>query len=144
VSLKTWKVEFYPVPADQVSKADALDHSIRKWEGLTKINLKKHGLIVDGTELSEHGNADSESFFVDAESCALCANYQHRTGVGVGWSCGECPLFLLRGGMCCESVGRELSSPFDKFDARNDPIPMLNLLKRAKVRGAIRGKAAGG
>lgn len=40
MSLKTWKLEFYPVEASTVSKEDALDHSLRKWEGLTEENLK--------------------------------------------------------------------------------------------------------
>lgn len=43
MSLITWKAKFYPEPANaRMSKRDALLHSLRKWEGLTKENLKKH------------------------------------------------------------------------------------------------------
>jgi hypothetical protein len=36
MSLESWKAEFYPIPADEVKKKDALAHSLRKWEGLRK------------------------------------------------------------------------------------------------------------
>ena len=34
MSLKSWKAEFYPVTASRVSKKNALEHSLKKWEGL--------------------------------------------------------------------------------------------------------------
>lgn len=45
MSIKTWKEEFYPVkPRKSMTTKEAIEHSLRKWEGLRKSNLKKHGL----------------------------------------------------------------------------------------------------
>lgn len=33
MSLKTWKAEFYPVPAGTTTNVEACKHSLRKWRG---------------------------------------------------------------------------------------------------------------
>ena len=44
MSIESWKAEFYPTPADEASKDQAIAHSLRKWEGLRKENLDRHEL----------------------------------------------------------------------------------------------------
>jgi len=45
MTIKTWKEEFYKVkPSKRMSKVEAIQHSLLKWQGLTKSNLKKHGV----------------------------------------------------------------------------------------------------
>ena len=48
MSLKTWKKEFYPISASRVRKdaIAAIEHSLRKWRGLTKDQMKRHGVGV--------------------------------------------------------------------------------------------------
>jgi hypothetical protein len=124
MSLATWKSEFYPVEAKDVPEADALDHSIRKWEGLTTENIVKHHMTVGyGRIISSRGG----EFTIDGESCALCAVYFSETN-----KCRPCPLVSVRGVSCDNEGEGEDNSPFNHFLEYNDPIPMLNLLKKAK------------
>ena len=58
MSLKTWKKEFYPKEAIDAIKTElmATKHSLRKWRGLTKANLKKHGLVQTGDFIHKKNN----------------------------------------------------------------------------------------
>lgn len=115
---KTWLKEFYPVPAHKVSAEDALDHSIKKWEGALEENLEKHGL-----------DCPPMGFYSD--SCALCAHYYMATDNKP--VCGGCPLFMVRGNVKCY-VKRpcEEMSPFNEYNSFSNPRPMLTWLKKAK------------
>lgn len=48
MSLQSWQDEFYPVEADQPqTQLDAARHSLQKWQGVMKKNLKRHGLTLN-------------------------------------------------------------------------------------------------
>lgn len=116
MSKASWMSEFYPVDASAVSKAQALNHSIRKWMGLLPENLKRH-------RLSE------PPFSVDADTCALCKIHWTQE------SCGECPLYLVRGRVRCDSetvADAPGWSPFDAYTERGNARPMLAWLLAAK------------
>lgn len=117
MSEETWIAEFYPVPAENVSAEDALDHSIKKWEGALRKNLKKHGL-------------ESAPIVFDGDSCALCVNYLY---IPKKTACKCCPLFIVRGNVnCCNERPGEWMSPFDQYGLEENPRPMLTWLKKAK------------
>lgn len=91
MSIKTWKKEFYPKSAtSRMSKKAAIEHSIKKWEGLLPDNLKKHDVIFD-----RYGNVhDYEiKFEISDQSCALCQKYMHKC-------CAKCPLYEKLGFEC--------------------------------------------
>lgn len=114
MSLISWKKEFYGKPASKVkTPKEAILHSIRKWEGLSKKNIAKHGAYMEPA----------------ASSCAMCRIYVNYDK----WdSCEECPLYIVRNGLSCDSpTPREILSPFNKFYKDRDARPMQSLLKRA-------------
>lgn len=123
MSLKTWKAEFYPRPAESVkTKRAAVLHSIRKWEGLLPENLKRHGVEVDmGDLIDEYGKL----FQMDESSCALCQLYLNDT-------CVSCPLSQARGSVPCDSEKRsENTAPYKTWFSSDDPKPMLRWLRKA-------------
>lgn len=111
MSLETWKAEFYPIPADGVPEGEALAHSLKKWEGLRKENLKKHGLR---TRFGRLGN-----IHIDASTCALCHHYLH-TAAG---TCIACPLSTVYAVNCDEQ--------YMAWGHSRDPEPMIALIKYA-------------
>ena len=113
MSEETWLAEFYPVPANEVSAEDALDHSIKKWEGALRENLEKHGL-------------DEPPIDFDSDACPLCVHY-------IEDGCTRCPLYIARGDVdcCTETRSDEKLSPLDHYGEGN-PRPMLYWLKKAK------------
>ena len=122
MSMKLWKKEFYPVPANKVAKKDALAHSLRKWEGLTKAALRKHGIEVYGCSL--YGKDGRWGLSISNESCALCHKFYDREQE----SCTSCPL------VNCEKQ-------FQSWCNRSNPNPMLALLRKAVRTQAKKGKA---
>ena len=106
MSFQSWQKEFYPKPADRTSKASATAHSLQKWLGLTKKNLKKHQCkMVYGRVLSESGGG----LDIDAASCALCHHYFHYDRN----DCGKCPLYLVRGSVKCDhTMATEERDPY--------------------------------
>lgn len=107
-----WIKEFYPVEASEVSKKNALLHSLRKWRGLTKENLSKHGL-------------SSSPIPIDSGSCALCYYY-------INDECKKCPLYILRNGISCDELTEdETNSPYGYFLDEKDPTLMIDLLEEA-------------
>lgn len=130
MSIETWKSEFYPIPADECPKEEAVAHSLRKWTGSRLENLYKHNLrqrvclIID--------DINYEEFSFAAETCALCKkfydnepeinDYLHR--------CSRCPLFQVRGNVACDEERRdEEESPWGK--GIHDPEPMIMWLTLA-------------
>ena len=124
MSMKSWKKEFYPVPAKEVPEEEALDHSIQKWKGLQKDNLARHELIHDDDRLISDSD-ESNSLKIDSESCALCIH--HAIGKG---TCERCPLFLALG-MSCD-YGWHGESPYGIFVNGGNAKPMLAALLKAK------------
>ena len=130
MSLATWKKEFYPIEASEVKKKDALDHSIRKWRGLSAASLKKHrvGKDLGDRTLFDMGE-NVEWFTINTTRCALCKHYY----ISVHGHCTGCPLFTVnKGTRCDEGATGEANSPYHHFIKFNDPKPMLKLLRKAK------------
>ena len=127
-TVEEWLQRYYPKEACETLKEDALEHSIRKWEGLLHENLP------DGFEPPVE---------VDAETCALCYHYTEEypeeppVASGDNWieferDCLECPLCKVRGNVrCYQDLPNELS-PFQAYNLLGDPEPMLEWLKKAK------------
>lgn len=119
MSLETWKKEFYPVDAKNVSEDEAIRHSLRKWRGLTKENLEKHDLEKIGKTILEKAIVDK--FHVDGYTCSLCNFY-------VDDRCTDCPLYKLRSSTPCD-IGS--LSPYRIWVENDDPQPMIALLEQA-------------
>lgn len=120
MSIETWKREFYPIDAkSEMSEKEAILHSIKKWEGLTKENLNKHMLDADvdcGWLSDEFG----EAFFdIDSSNCALCAKFiQH--------GCQDCPLYKKQGFVCGKG---DKTDGYLAWSQDADPSLMLENLK---------------
>lgn len=119
---RKWLEKYYPVPANKVSKSEALEHSIQKWRGLQLPVLKRHGLTVSDYAVR---TADGRHVLeIDTGTCALCNHYyDHSRG------CPDCPLTRkaipeLEG--CIKAFG--------KFVRFGKAKPMLNALLRARRR----------
>lgn len=129
MSLESWKAEFYPTPATEPQTAiEALEHSLRKWRGLTASNLKHHRLRKSVMCLAD----DWDQLDIDGESCALCQlfNFAHgREG------CTSCPITLYRckdseeEPLLVEYCYREYRAWTEHKEASADPYPMIKLLE---------------
>ena len=124
MSIESWKAEFYPIGAKDVPKQHALGHSIIKWHGLRKENLRKHGCrILWRSEVVDDAGCGLE---IDANSCALCTYYWSHSG------CGSCPLAIARGGVACDKERHdEQFSPYKHWLRTGNPMPMLGWLHLA-------------
>lgn len=123
MSIETWKAEFYPVEADKVPEELAVEHSLRKWRGMTAENLAKHCVDVDTGFVYEPGRFKG-AFEIDSESCALCQVHLREKSDKL---CGRCPLLQHLGKRCDEDDdGR---SPFRVFMYNDDPLPMIAALE---------------
>lgn len=133
MSLETWKAEFYPVSAGSKSwgKLKALEHSLKKWRGLRKKNLDKHGVTkeLDSSDLNYSENGVDWTFFVDARSCALCKLYLPKEGQE--GTCSKCPLFEARGRRCDRADVPLGVSPYRDFKEYSNPEPMIKLIEKA-------------
>lgn len=126
MSLETWINEFYPQDAvefrvdSSLNDMDAIEHSIKKWEGLLQENLEKHCVVY---RRNQNIVTDMESsgahIFISSGSCALCVVHYSK--------CSACPLGISYGKPC--DCGR--NSPYRHFRATKDPEPMINELKKA-------------
>jgi hypothetical protein len=118
MSLQTWKDEFYPIHAFKAvgSELEAAKHSLRKWIGLRKENLEKHGLERKGREISSTDFINFP-FSISESSCALC---QYHDGY-----CNDCILYTLGNG--CEEEGSE----YIIWVNEGDPEPMIKALEEA-------------
>lgn len=135
MSMSSWKKEFYTKGASSqsVQKSDlsAIQHSLKKWRGLTKENLQRHGLVHEGKGIVVSADPEHYSeFAIDDETCALCIKYCNAYG-----SCLLCPLSEVRGGLSCDSVPgfREKQSPYAAFSQKGNPKPMIKLLERVEA-----------
>lgn len=127
MSLETWKAEFYPIDASKVPVEDAVQHSLRKWRGLTKENLASHELSRNRRSIEEGGYGGSLP--INSESCALCHHYFNGN---VQDSCDGCPLFESLGRICyegCEEDNRD--SIYHQFTINGNPLPMIAALEKA-------------
>mgnify|MGYP001590096016 CR=1 FL=1 len=122
MSIQTWRDEFYKEEACYVSEKKAVKHSLKKWKGLTKANLKRHHLDHDGVYIFDDDGAD---FDIDDSTCALCCAY--------GNECNVCPLAIARDGIACyEVMDDENESPYGAWIHGKDAKPMIGWLKEAR------------
>lgn len=130
MSLSTWKKEFYRIPASQVSKRYALQHSLRKWIGLRPTNRKKHNVSLDKTELRLVNTPDLsrsrqgdcvDCFYMYSDSCSLCQHFDDND------ACKDCP--LVKAGIIGCKFG---DSPYDKFIYDQSVVPMIKALEKAQ------------
>jgi hypothetical protein len=129
MTLKSWFDEFMPIPASKAHKTDleAIEHSLKKWQGLTKANLKKHGLeLTIFNNICEIDNSNKK-LVINCDSCALCLKHTrcHRTL--------NCSLQAVRENAraCDEQTFSETISPWHAWGRNGDPKPMIRLLKKA-------------
>lgn len=128
MSLETWKAEYYPVPATEVAKADAVAHSLRKWEGLRLEAVERYGLAAGGRMLRNQ-HREAGVFMIIDTTCALCIQYlEARHG------CPLCPLKIVRGVPC--DVDLEIGdhtepAPYVEYIHGGDPEPMISWLNKA-------------
>lgn len=120
MTMQTWKREYYPVPAHKVeTKEQAIEHSIKKWEGLTKEALEKHGINKE-----EEGNYiyyNLTTFNIDVDSCALCYLYLNGDNYN---PCAGCPLYQSGNGCM-----RKNKNPYDEWVNNNNASLMVNALR---------------
>lgn len=110
MSLETWKKEFYFIDARAVPVEQAVEHSLRKWIGLRRENLDKHGVSIEGKRIyGEDGR-----LFISESSCALCWYYIEN-------HCCHCPLYAVLGRPCDSSR----SAPYQQFIFDRNPEPMI-------------------
>lgn len=129
MSFQSWCKEFYPVPAERVSKRQALAHSIRKWTGLLRSNLRKHGIGPTGWwSAFDTIGADDGELLVNSDSCALCIHHHLNNNP----PCRRCPLALVRDGVPCDTRrDDEDDPPYSRFLDTGDARPMLRWLRAA-------------
>jgi hypothetical protein len=131
MSLETWKQEFYPEPADECSAERAVAHSILKWTGLLKENLKKHNVW---RKLGEWNltSINDERFTVASDSCALCYHYLEPADEEET-PCKRCPLYQVRDEVSCDNFkSGEFYPPFGEWLHQDKPEVMLDWLKQIK------------
>lgn len=140
MSKETWLAEFYPTEADECPKADAVEHSLRKWVGLLPQNLKKHDVRIVGRSVFTPSH--ELVLAPDMENCSLCVHYygdldepdEHAR------ECSRCPLSQARDHVPCdehrddEALSGHSSSkaPWFAWTEDGDPKPMIKWLRRAK------------
>lgn len=123
MSIKTWKKEFYPKSAaSRMSKKAAIEHSIKKWEGLLPENLKKHEVVID---VCGNIHDDEIKFEISDQSCALCQKYWVEC-------CIKCPLYKKLGFVC--GKGKiEAGDGWVYYMEEGDPELMLKNLRSLLV-----------
>lgn len=126
MSLESWKQEYYPIPANEVSKADAAKHSLQKWIGLRVVNRINHAVQLDYGELKDndvdHESCDYDSLDIDSSSCALCVHHLKETDLAV--TCTGCPLAAALG-RPCDTPG----APYNSFLGTGNVEPMIKELQ---------------
>lgn len=132
-----WRSEFFPEPT-RVSESykvitvgeirRATELSLLKWTGYLTANLKKHGLQKSPYRIVPEG-----LFVPSGRNCHLCVLVDAPSTVITG-SCKACPLYLVRGGVECDSAtATEKIDPYRAFTAHGRPAPMIRWLRRAEV-----------
>lgn len=117
MSEQSWIDEHYPIPASEVPIEDALQHSLRKWVGARKENLKKHGV-------------EKPPFRYSSRTCALCCHCCVAGPYVEGGGCAPCPLFKVRGAPCDQRISKGVN-PYRLYTMRGDPEPMIELIEAA-------------
>ena len=142
MSFETWKAEFYPVCATEVEPGlPSIEHSLQKWTGALPDNLEKHGCQYKFYGVYEIDSDKSKFIRFNSRTCALCMNHICKSnleplnsykGNPAFEACSElefqeCPLAQVLGMPC------DLGEVTIYSDAQENPVPMIEALKKAKV-----------
>ncbi len=125
MTIKSWKLEFYPITALDLVRSGAtwvlaLEHSLLKWKGLRAHNLEKHGCRkVCGISIRGAGE-----FYFNGESCALCHLADPVKGRYNNELC-DCKLCQIH-----KVTGQDCDSAWLAFVHDDNPNPMIALLVR--------------
>lgn len=130
MSYKTWKKEFYPVPASRVKKDSAVDASILKWTGCLPKNLAKHGLTRDESTL--YDDDDRDCMELQDKTCALCKHYYEFDEDTCALTCPKCPLKLATGGTCGESSDENPDGKNPYYDVVTNSKPVSSIVRALK------------
>ena len=123
-----WLAAFYPVPACDTPKEQAIEASLRKWRGLEPEVLEDYGLRKDWLFI-DSGTGTSHVLTIDGYTCALCEHYYDGDN-----ECLSCPLALSRGGVACDHKHKgEKRAPYFHWSETGDPKPMIAALEAALV-----------
>ena len=139
-SVDSWKQQFYPIPATDASAwtvIEAIDHSIRKWEGATPESLLAHGCELKTTMIGQlpvivgvTSRDTGEVVYFDSDSCSLCVRghdaVAHNQQLD---ACGNCPIRVSLGGRTCVELA---SGPYREFCRTGNPQLMLDALRDAR------------
>lgn len=119
MSLESWKAEFYPIDAKDVSIEAAPAHALLKWIGYRDENLAKHGLVrISEYAIGEYNDDTCSSFTAGYDECALCVHYlieeEDEYGI-ISSSCTTCPIYKLTRYACGheESIYSDLSVAYE-------------------------------
>lgn len=125
MTLKTWEKEFYPKSASsRMTKRQAIEHSLKKWQGLTHKNLIKHGLETGFKSILEIDGR--EEIYINSITCALCVKYLDYDAEE-GKYCVRCPLVQTLGKPC----DIDDFSPYVKWFETGNPAAMIKALQKA-------------
>ena len=131
MSIQSWKKEFYPVDASKCRKSilKALKHTLLKYTGTLKKNLKKHDIEKgkgSGRLFDCRGMSYGKLGFGE-DTCALCNNPSDFP------DCEKCVLYESGNGCLSENDG-DWKSPYHVFTIDNDPMPMIRIVKKLIVK----------
>lgn len=126
MSMQTWAKQYFDGNLDRFKEIEdpmipALEHSIRKWRGLSPAALQRHGLKRDRECIFD----EATELTVSNETCALCFLY-------LSTYCYDCPLHMFLGCRCDETIKPEdFEDSYRAFTRRGDNRPMLKALRGA-------------
>lgn len=125
MSIDTWIEEFYPVPASvNMSTKEAIEHSLKKFEGFQEVNLLRHKIVLKQNSLYDEGyDLRDCSFKIDVGSCALCKKFHDIYG------CHNCPL-VRAGFQHCDTPNKKVNSAYQELSRNKNPYPMIEQLKK--------------
>lgn len=126
MSYETWKQKYYPTDAitfrggdlaDLDTVIEAIEHSLRKWRGLSKTALREHGLVKSMWRIGKESQDREEyDLSISGNSCALC--------MLSGQDCDKCPIVEVTGDVCDGD-----DSQYDTWCSFTNPDPMIDLLE---------------
>ncbi len=126
MSIKSWKAKFYPEEAVAVAlrgnDIECIEHSIRKWNGVSPENLQKHNVCIRGYRI-EAKDVSWPYLPMVSETCALC----HLTDIRHNEEqdddeCSQCPIVKATGTKC--------DSQWQHFETGEGEVPMQQLLQK--------------
>lgn len=123
---KLWLNKHYPIPANELKEAsdeDCTNHYLNKWEGAKEENLLK-GMKYSGHFIS---NKDGGSLMFGIATCALCVKYPVECK---NKNDKFCPIVRLQG---CSCYRMNIDYRNIYKEAKDDPTPMINLLKQTLI-----------